>query len=186
MNLRPAAFLDRDGTLIVDAHYASANSRIHVVPGAIDAVRRLLAHDVVPVVVTNQSGIARGLITDADYQVVRDHVEALFATGGAPLAATYHCPHHPDISGPCECRKPGLGMYRDAARAHGLDTTRAMFAGDRQRDVEPAVAFGGFGILVPSDDTPEEDQRWCEAHAQVASSLEEAVDRYLHWLRAPR
>ncbi|MBK8248897.1 MAG: HAD family hydrolase [Gemmatimonadetes bacterium] len=180
--MRRAAFLDRDGTLIVDAHYLADAARVHVVPGAIDAVRTLRAAGIVPVIVTNQSGIARGHLDDATYQQIRRRVEQLFAEAGAGVLATYHCPHHPDVTGPCRCRKPGTGMFEQAIADHDLDAARSLFAGDRRRDVEPALTLGGFGVLVPSPDTPEDDLVWAEREAQVASSLEEAVTRYLDWI----
>ncbi len=183
--MRPAALLDRDGTLIEDAHYLSEASRVHLVPGATEAVRLLHEAGIPTVIVTNQSGIARGYLDEATYEVIRRRVEQLFATAGAPILATYHCPHHPDVSGPCDCRKPGPGMYTRAAAEHALDLPWSLYAGDRQRDVEPAIALGGFGILVPSRGTPEHEVDWAATHASVASSLAEAVTRYLHWL-SPR
>lgn len=182
MTRRPAAFLDRDGTLIEDAHYLADPSRVRVLPGVYDAVRVLHDANVPPVVVTNQSGIAQGLVTPAQYEAIRIRVEALFRDHGTPLAASYHCPHHPSVSGYCECRKPNTGMYRDAAEALQLQTDLSLYAGDRRRDVEPSLTLGGFGVLIPSNDTPEPDVIWAEAHAQVADSLSEAVHRYLAWL----
>lgn len=180
--MRRAAFLDRDGTLIEDAHYLADAARVRLVPGAIDAVRALRAAGIVPVIVTNQSGIALGHLDEATYQLIRRRVEQLFAAQDASVLATYHCPHHPDVTGPCRCRKPGTGMYEEAIAAHGLDGSRSLFAGDRRRDVEPALTFGGFGVLIPSIDTPEEEIAWAEREAAVASSLEEAVARYLDWI----
>lgn len=180
--MRRAAFLDRDGTLIEDAHYLAHPGKIRLVPGAVDAVRTLRDAGIVPIVVTNQSGIALGLLDAATYEEIRASVEQRFDEAGAPLAATYHCPHHPDVTGPCRCRKPGLGMYEQAVADHAIDPAQSLFTGDRRRDVEPALAFGGFGILVPSPDTPEADIAWAEREAATASSLEEAVARYLAWL----
>jgi histidinol-phosphate phosphatase family protein len=147
-------------------------------------VKRLHAANVAPVVITNQSGIAQGLITEAAYHAVRARIDALFAQAGAPLLAQYHCPHYPSVSGPCRCRKPGTGLFQDASVTHNLDVSRSMFVGDRRRDVEPALSLGGWGILVPSEETSEGDVLWAEQHANVADSLEEAVIRYLAWLGA--
>jgi histidinol-phosphate phosphatase family protein len=180
--MRPAAFLDRDGTLIEDAHYLADPAWVRLIPGATDAVRRLVEAGIAPVIVTNQSGIALGYLNEHRYQQIRRQVERAFRDAGAPILATYHCPHHPDVNGPCECRKPGTGMYRKAIAAHDLDGARALFAGDRRRDVEPATSFGGCGILVPSVDTPEADITWARAEAMVASSLDDAVTLFLAWL----
>lgn len=182
MTLRPAAFLDRDGTLIEDAHYLADPAKVRVIPGAFESLRVLQGALIPPVVVTNQSGIAQGLVTPSQYEAIRAKVETLFRDNGTPLAASYHCPHHPSVSGYCECRKPNTGMYREAAATLQLRLDRSLYVGDRRRDVEPSLTLGGFGVLVPSNDTPEADVIWAEAHAQAADSLGEAVHRYLAWL----
>ena len=153
----PALFLDRDGTLIADAHYLADASRVQLLSGAAAAVAKANSAHVPVVVVTNQSGIARGLITQAQYEAVRDQTNTLLGAGGAAVLATYHCPHWGHPKEPCECRKPGLGMYREAAAAHQLDLTHSAYIGDRWRDVQPALATGGIGILVPGIETPSAD-----------------------------
>ena len=183
--MRPAAFLDRDGTIIEDAHYLADPSRVRVLPGAPPALRELARAGVPAVVITNQSGIAQGLLTEAQYQAVRARVEALFADQDAPVAGSWHCPHYPSLSGPCDCRKPRTRLHRDAATALGLALDRSLYVGDRRRDVEPVLELGGYGILVPSLDTPESEVIWAESHLEVADSLEEAVRRFLTWLREP-
>jgi D-glycero-D-manno-heptose 1,7-bisphosphate phosphatase len=176
---RPAVFLDRDGTLIDDVHYIARPELVVLRPGAAAAVRRLNERGWPVVVVTNQSGIARGLISEAAYEAVRKRIDALLAAEGARLDATYHCPHHPDIGGACDCRKPGVALFAQAAREHGLDASRSVFVGDRWRDVAPALRFGGRGILVPSPDTPAEDVARAEREAEVAPTLADAVTRIL-------
>lgn len=180
--MRPAAFFDRDGTLIVDAHYLAEPSRVRKVPGATEAVQLAIRTGAVPVIVTNQSGIAQGHVSAVQYEAIRERVEALFRAANAPIAASFHCPHHPDVNGPCECRKPGTRMYRDAARQLSLDLGASLYVGDRRRDVEPSLTLGGFGILVPAPDTSEDEIMWAVSHAAVASSLLEAVTRYADWL----
>jgi len=153
----PALFIDRDGTLIADAHYLADASRVRLLGGAADAVAKANAVQVPVVVVTNQSGIARGLITTFQYEAVRDRTNALLTAGGAAVLATYHCPHWGYPKELCECRKPGLGMYREAAATHELDLEHSAYIGDRWRDVQPALATGGIGILVPGVETPAAD-----------------------------
>lgn len=176
---RPALFIDRDGTLIEDAHYLADASRVRLLPGAADAVRMANAAHVPVVIVTNQSGIARGLITEAAYDAVRARTEALLDAAGARVLATFHCPHWPDVSGPCDCRKPGLGMYKQAAAAHGLSLAEAGYIGDRWRDVSPALETGGVGVLVPGAETPAADADRTRAalspRIHIARSIEEAV-----------
>ena len=175
----PALFIDRDGTLIADAHYLADASRVQLLPGAATAVARANAAQVPVVVVTNQSGIARGLITTAQYEAVRDQTNALLSGNGAAVLATYHCPHWGHPKEPCECRKPGLGMYREAAAAYQLDLMRSAYIGDRWRDVQPALATGGIGILVPGVETPaadvEEARSALSARIFMSESILEAV-----------
>jgi histidinol-phosphate phosphatase family protein len=145
---RPAVFFDRDGTLIEDRHYLRDPDLVHLLPGAADAVRRLDRSGWPVVVVTNQSGIARGLLTEHDYQATARRLEALLAAAGARLAGQYHCPHLPEISGACECRKPGPLLYRRAAADLDLDLARSWWVGDRVRDIAAAARFGGRALLV--------------------------------------
>jgi D-glycero-D-manno-heptose 1,7-bisphosphate phosphatase len=145
---RPAVFLDRDGTLIEDRQYLRDPNQVQLLPGAADAVRRLDRAGRPVVVVTNQSGIARGLLSEQDYQATARRVEDVLAAAGARLAGQYHCPHFPEISGPCECRKPGSLLYRRAAEELGLDLARSWWVGDRLRDIAAAGRLGGRGLLV--------------------------------------
>jgi D-glycero-D-manno-heptose 1,7-bisphosphate phosphatase len=176
---RPAVFFDRDGTLIEDRHYLRDPDLVRLLPGAADAVRRLDGAGFAIVVVTNQSGIARGLLTEQDYQATARRLEQLLAAAGAALAGQYHCPHLPEISGPCMCRKPGTQLYVLAADDLTLDLTRSWWVGDRLRDVTPAAAFGGRGLLVHAGGNA------AEAHSAGAQSwpavpdLAAAVDRIL-------
>ncbi|MHB1329213.1 MAG: D-glycero-alpha-D-manno-heptose-1,7-bisphosphate 7-phosphatase, partial [Gemmatimonadales bacterium] len=110
---RPAAFLDRDGTIIRDVGYPSNRDQVTLVPGAQQALRALDEAGYLLIVVTNQSGIARGLISWDQYQAVAERMNELLGPE-VVIAATYVCPHHPDVDGPCDCRKPGLAHYRAA------------------------------------------------------------------------
>lgn len=178
-DLRRAAFLDRDGTLIEDAHYIADPERVRLLPGADAAVRRLNEAGVLAVVITNQSGIALGLIPDDAYEATRRRLDTLLALRGAHLDGTYHCPHHPAVTGPCDCRKPGTALYEQAARDLAIDLTRSLFVGDRFRDIAPGLALGGFVRLVPSRNTPAEDLTRAEEHAAVSPTLADAIAEYL-------
>ncbi|HEX6059338.1 MAG TPA: HAD family hydrolase [Gemmatimonadaceae bacterium] len=176
---RPAAFLDRDGTIIVDVDYPSRPEQVRLLPGAAAAVRRLNECGIPAIVVTNQSGIARGFVTESDYERVRARLDELLADEGARLDASYHCPHHPDFDVACDCRKPGTGMHERAARELGLDLARSLYVGDRLRDLLPAAALGGRGILVVGPSTPDADRERAERDFETARSLAEAVERLL-------
>ena len=146
-----AVFLDRDGTLMEDVGYASDPDQVRLLPGTAAAVARLNGAGYRAIVVTNQSGIARGLITPDQYAATATRLEQLLATAGARLDAQYHCPHLPELSGPCDCRKPGTLLYRTAADDFDLDLSACWWVGDRERDVEPAAALGGRGLLISRD-----------------------------------
>jgi D-glycero-D-manno-heptose 1,7-bisphosphate phosphatase len=176
---RPAAFLDRDGTIIVDVDYPSRPEEVRLLPGAAAAIRRLNESGIPAVVVTNQSGIARGFFDEAAYERVRARLDEMLEAEGARLDASYHCPHHPDFGGPCECRKPGTALYARAAHDLGLDPARSLYVGDRLRDVLPTLALGGRGILVVGPSTPPADAARAAADFETARSLGEAVGRFL-------
>jgi len=178
-SLRPAAFLDRDGTIIHDVNYIATPEQVALVPGAAAAIHELNRANVPVIVITNQSGIARGLLTISDYILVQVEMTRVLLAEGAYVDATYYCPHYPTITGPCECRKPGTLLYRQAAAEHGIDLASSYYIGDRWRDVAPALTFGGTGILVPSDSTPAEERQRAEREALVAESLLAAARRAL-------
>jgi D-glycero-D-manno-heptose 1,7-bisphosphate phosphatase len=177
---RRAALLDRDGTIIVDAHYLADPDRVALLPGAAEAIRLLSNAGVPSIVCSNQSGIARGLVSLEQYHAVRLRVDALLQNEGAMLLDTFICPHHEQFTGPCDCRKPGVLLFEQAAALHGLDLTRSLFAGDKYRDVAPAARYGAPGFLVRSPDTPAVDvTRATEEGAIVVESLLDASARFL-------
>jgi D-glycero-D-manno-heptose 1,7-bisphosphate phosphatase len=171
----PAVFLDRDGTLIHDAHYLADPAGVRLLPGAAEAVARLNRAGIQAIVVTNQSGIGRGYFTEADFRAVQARTEALLAAAGARVDAAYHCPHAPDHAPPCDCRKPEVGLFLRAAREHGVDLARSWYVGDRLRDVAPAERLGGRGILVRGGAAHDEAER-APAGVPVVGGLREAVD----------
>jgi histidinol-phosphate phosphatase family protein len=173
---RPAVFLDRDGTLIEDPGFVSDPAQVKLIPGAAQAVRRLNQAGLPVVLVTNQSGIARGLITLPQYEAVEARLIQLLAGGGARLDGAYYCPHHPDFTGPCDCRKPGTKLFRDAAAAQNLDLGRSFYVGDRMSDVEPARALAGRGILVRTGQGAEHVPAAIDAGFTVTADLQTAVD----------
>lgn len=146
--LRPAVFIDRDGTLVAERYYLADPEGVSLVPGAVEALRSLRQAGYALVVVTNQSGIARGMYSLDDYRAVAARLDEILARSGVPVDGTWFCPHHPDVTGPCVCRKPGTGMYLEAAAHLGLDLQGSWFVGDKVTDVIPALELGGRGILV--------------------------------------
>ncbi|MFN2571769.1 MAG: D-glycero-alpha-D-manno-heptose-1,7-bisphosphate 7-phosphatase [Gemmatimonadales bacterium] len=173
---RRAVFLDRDGTIIADAGYLHDPDLALLLPHAAAAIRRLNEAGWLVIVVTNQSGIARGLYTVADYTRVQERVETLLATEGARLDAVYFCAHHPRFTGPCECRKPGVKLFREAEQAFGIDLARSWWVGDRVSDVQPAQPLGGRGILVMTGEGPLHQGEAQALGVTVVADLASAVD----------
>lgn len=147
---RRAAFVDRDGTIVREKEYLADPAGVDLVPGAAEGLLALQEAGFAIVVVTNQSGIARGYYDEAAYRAVEAEVEARLLREGVRVLATYHCPHHPDFTGPCNCRKPAPGLFVRASRDHGLDPGASVFIGDRVRDVAAADELGGTAFLVRS------------------------------------
>jgi histidinol-phosphate phosphatase family protein len=178
--LPDAVFLDRDGTIMEDAHYIKSPGQVRLIPGAAAAVKRINDARIRAIVVTNQSGLARGKFKPEDYEAVRKHFEALLEAEGAHIDASYFCPHHPSITGPCNCRKPATGMFEDAIRDFQLDTGNVAYVGDRWRDVVASKKLGGRGIMISSHMTTDEDRRKAsEDGIETAADLRAAVEMLL-------
>ncbi|MGH7444766.1 MAG: D-glycero-alpha-D-manno-heptose-1,7-bisphosphate 7-phosphatase [Longimicrobiales bacterium] len=174
----PAVFLDRDGTLIEERSYLADPAGVRLLPGVVDGLRALRAAGYKLIVITNQSGIARGLINEAQYERVRARLDALLALGGVALDGVYHCPHHPAITGACACRKPGVELYERAATDHAIDLHRSAFVGDKPADVEPAAVLGGRAILVRTG-YGRMNERAVGAQVRVADDFAGAVEQIL-------
>ena len=179
MEMRPAVFFDRDGTLMKDVSFVSRPEDVELVADAAQAVRRLNIALWPVIVATNQSGIARGLLTEQDYCRVRDRLDELLAERGAYIAQHYHCPHHPDFTGPCFCRKPATALFDRAMSEHALNPALSVWVGDRWRDIAPALHYGAVGMLVPSPTTPADDIERATRELVVVPTLTDAVHRIL-------
>ena len=176
---RPAAFLDRDGVLNHDEGYVGAVARFRWIDGAREAVKLLNEAGFLVFVVTNQSGIARGRYTVADYEAVQRRLGELLAAHGARIDGAYFCPHHPQLSGPCDCRKPGLKLFREAAEAFDIDFSRSWWVGDRLSDVQPARLLGGRGILVATGEGNLHQGQARALGVMVVADLARAVEEIL-------
>ncbi len=170
-------FLDRDGTIIRDASYLSRADDVELLSGAAKAIRRLNQIGTPVIVITNQSGIARGKFSVDDYLLTETRLTELLAEHDARIDATYYCPDHPDFTGSCGCRKPGTILFERAVAEHALDMTSPGYVGDRWRDVAPFHRLGGTPILINGPSTPVEDvENATRERVNVVASLAEAVD----------
>jgi D-glycero-D-manno-heptose 1,7-bisphosphate phosphatase len=151
--VRPAIFLDRDGTLNVDVGYLHALDDLHLFPWTIDALRLLKRAGYLLVVISNQSGIALGFIDDGFVEQAHATMQHQLQRVGIGLDGLYYCPHHPtaaraDLRVDCACRKPRPGMIQQAARDLDIDLTRSWTVGDKWLDVQVGHSAGTRSILV--------------------------------------
>lgn len=179
MTLRPAIFLDRDGTLTRDTGYTWRLCDFALLDGVVDGLRHLRALDYALVVVSNQSGVARGYFTVADCEAFNRRLGQELATAGVPLAGIYYCPYHPAGSVPAFARespwrKPAPGMFLAAARDLGLDLAASYGIGDKRSDVSAATAAGVAGVLVRGGEG-DRDPELAIAPRYVAANLRDAA-----------
>ncbi len=180
---RPVAFLDRDGTINEERVYLSHPDGFCLLPGAAQAIGRLNQAGWAVVVVTNQSGLARGYFTEEILQAIHRQFEQDLAAAEAWVDAIYFCPHHPDDG--CTCRKPGVALFEQAARDLKLDLNGSIFVGDKFSDLQPGHQLGRPTALVL---TGHGRQEWLRAETQnfkpdiVVDSLVEAVNWLLNTL----
>jgi len=151
--MRRAVFLDRDGTLVEEAGYLDRLERLVFFPYSVDAVRVLNQAGFSVVVVTNQAGIARGIVRESFVAEAHRAIAEKLAAGGARIDAFYYCPHYPDgtveqYRQACDCRKPRPGLLRRAAADLGIDLGRSFVVGDRWHDIAAGHAVGARGVLV--------------------------------------
>lgn len=142
-----AVFVDRDGTICFDKHYLADPNGLELIPTVAEGIRKLNDAGIPVVVVTNQSGIARGYFTVERLSEIHDRMKEALSVRGARVDDIFYCPHLPDAG--CPCRKPAPGMLFQARDKHGFDLGRSFVVGDRMMDIELARAVGATGILVP-------------------------------------
>jgi D-glycero-D-manno-heptose 1,7-bisphosphate phosphatase len=161
--VKAAAFLDRDGVINIDRGYVFRREDFEFVPGTLAAARELKAMGLALVVVTNQSGIARGFYGPEQFHALTDWMKETFAAHGAALDGVYFCPHHPTegeapYRQPCHCRKPAPGLLLDAARDLDIDLRRSVLFGDKASDLRAALAAGiPNRVLLGTDGREEPD-----------------------------
>ena len=183
--MKRAVFLDRDGNVCEDVGYLGDPSKLVVFPYAAEAVRRLNESSMLAILVTNQSGVARGHFGEDAVLRVHDRLERELARGGARLDGIYYCPHHPTIGQPpyrqsCECRKPRPGMLVRAAADHDIDLSQSFVVGDKNSDVRLAHEAGARAVLVRTGygrgEWEYDRATWPRQPEHVAETLEDAVE----------
>jgi len=142
----PTLFLDRDGTLVVEKNYMKDPAQVRLLSGVADGLRRLRKAGFRVVVISNQAGVGRGLITVAELHAVNKRFRSVLRKNKAPIDGYYWCAHAPDDG--CSCRKPKAGLLKRASRELGLSWKRSISVGDRSSDIELSQRVGGWGVLM--------------------------------------
>ncbi len=184
-DMNKAVFLDRDGTVNEEVGYLRDLKQLKLIPGAGAAIRRLNEAGFKVVLVTNQSGVARGYFSESFVQETHALLEQLLKNDGARLDGIYYCPHHPTAGNSrftteCNCRKPGTGMIDRAARDLNVDMKKSYVVGDKWSDVELGQRAGARTILVKSGFAPDSEGNLRPGHLMdpelIAGSITEAVE----------
>ncbi len=170
---RPAVLLDRDGAVIRDRNYLSDPDQVELLPGAANGLRRLSALGLALVLVTNQSGVARGYFSMDSVAAAHARLAELLAAEGLALDGVYFCPHGPHED--CDCRKPRPGLAEQAARDLSLDLSRSFVIGDKCSDVVLGRAVGACSILVRTGHGAEHEKKCGETAHAVADDLDAAA-----------
>ena len=183
--MNKAVLFDRDGTLIEDVPYIHQPEKVVLERSVGDTLQRLHQEGYLLIIVTNQSGIGRGYYSEADFQRVQDRVITLLGDHGAPVRASYHCPHHPtEAKGEyltrCGCRKPAPGMVEAAIAEHDLDPARSFMVGDTLNDVAAGQAAGMRGVLVRTGLGTQNEAKIGEVQPDyVAEEIDDAVSNFV-------
>jgi D-glycero-D-manno-heptose 1,7-bisphosphate phosphatase len=175
---RPAIFLDRDGTLNLEKNYLHHIADWEWIAGARESIRALREAGYCILVVSNQSGIARGMFTAAEVDALHRFVNTELAASGTQIDGFYYCPHHPEFSGDCSCRKPKPGMLLTAAAEHRIDLSHSWMIGDKRIDVEAALAAGVRPLMVRTGHGAEEVKKLASTEF-VVSDIQAACHRIL-------
>ncbi len=191
---RGAVFLDRDGTIIKEVNYLSRIQDVKLLPQAADAITRLNRQQIPVILVSNQSGIARGKFTESFVTKTHLYLQKILAREGAYLDDFFFCPHHPEAGNApyrkiCDCRKPAPGLLLEAASRHHLDLSKSYVIGDKLIDVELALRVSGKGILVETGHGKSEKEKIVESKINpnfIAVDLYAAINWVLEELRRGR
>ena len=187
-----AVFMDRDGTINEERGYLRDPCGLNILPGAVDAIRLINENRIKAVVITNQSGVARGYFSEGMVEKVHLRLRELLGEKGVFLDAIYYCPHLPEVGHPeyrkeCNCRKPALGMLNLASTDLEIDLSRSYVIGDKLTDIEPAYEVGAKGILVLTGYGKEQMESLNERSKRqphyIATDILEAVNWILQDLR---
>ena len=188
--MKRAVFLDRDGVIVEDSGYIDDCSRVRILPNAGEAVKLLNESGFEVIVVTNQSGVARGYFTEETVKEINNHIRESLADQGAFIDGMYYCPHHVDgtlmeYKKDCNCRKPNPGMIEQAVHDHNIDLSNSFLIGDKASDIEAGHRAGCKTILLDSHRTTRKYEEVISKSNPVAGNLYEAVEQIINLSTSP-
>jgi D-glycero-D-manno-heptose 1,7-bisphosphate phosphatase len=182
-----AVFLDRDGTVNAEVGYLSDLADLRLIPGAGAAIKRFQEAGLKVILVTNQSGVARGYFPESLVHEAHELLDQMLRNEGAKIDAVYYCPHHPtegnsSFTMECDCRKPGTGLIDRAAWDHGIDVERSYVVGDKWSDVELGQRVGAHAILVQSGFAPDDPGNIRPVHLSDPDFIAHTISEAAEWI----
>jgi D-glycero-D-manno-heptose 1,7-bisphosphate phosphatase len=186
-NKNRAVFLDRDGTINEEVGYLSQPENIRILPDVTEAIKVLKAAGYRILVVTNQSGVARGYYTEEDVQLINEKINQLLMKSGTSIDAFFYCPHHSngviaEYSYACHCRKPESGLMLEAAEQFNLDLTKSFIIGDKLIDLQMAEYLGARAILVLTGYGEQEWKKYQDTSSFVIHYIAKDLLNAAHWI----
>lgn len=173
-----AVFIDRDGTINVDVHYLDDPDKFQMYPGVDEGIKKLKENGFKIIVITNQSGIARGYFTEKQLSDIHERMKKEFQAFDVILDGIYYCPHHPDYN--CNCRKPRTGLFEKAIDEHNIDVKKSYTIGDKSLDINAGKKIGTVTILIPElhirDEILSEKNEWEYDPDYMADDFFDAVE----------
>ncbi len=174
--MNKALFLDRDGVINIEKEYLYKIEEFEFIDGVFSTCKHFLNQDYLLIIITNQAGIARGKYTEDDFSGLTQWMLSQFISQGISISKVYHCPHHPDFSGMCDCRKPNPGMIKLAQQEFDLDLKQCILVGDKEGDIQAGINAGiNRNILVRSGHPVNENNTAAE---YVIDSLKDLTKIY--------
>jgi len=177
-----AVFIDRDGTINEEVKYLSKENNLRILPNAVEGIKLLKEAGFKVIVISNQSGVARGYFKEKDVQLINKKIKELIKQSGADIDGFYYCPHHPEAivdkyRQVCQCRKPEPGLFLQAAAQLNINMRKSFIVGDKLSDIQMSEVLGAQAVLVLTGYGLQEREKYCsESHLALHYIAEDLLD----------